>query len=159
MSRVVKPKTKQLYGEYKNLNKYEIEFIRLATDPECRARGMTDKEMAETIGVNPRTIHNYRQKAEIREAITREMMLKAADDLPDMLLDLKNQALARSPYTGLKAHDRLAAKKLWFKIFGFVDEVREANRETKKSVNRSLEARLRELDEQYNRQDFMETKE
>ena len=159
MPRVKKPKKQELYGHYPGLNANEIAYVRFRTNPDNILKGYTCEETGEILGLCKRSIVSYNQKPEVREAITKEMMLKAADDLPDMLRDLVEQALGRGKYADAKAGERIQAKKLWFSIFGLDEEAREHNKKAKKEVNTSLEARLRELDGKYDRQDSVEAQE
>src|SRR4030042_4850627 len=127
MARIVKPKTSELYGEYKDLNKLQIDFIKIATDPNNKLRDMTDQEIADMLGVDKRSIYNYRQNPKVREAIYEETKLKAADYMFDLYEDLINTAL------GVRGHEKdppmvkLRAKELLMKLSGELKEAKEGN--------------------------------
>jgi hypothetical protein len=134
MARVVKPKTSELYGEYPDLNKLQIDFIKIVTDPNNKLRDITDQEMADILGVDKRSVFNYRQNPKVREAIYEETKLKAAWDMPDLLEDLKNTALGRGGHEKCPEQTRLRAKELLFKVLGVIKEAREDS--TKKNMEK-----------------------
>jgi len=149
MARSIKPKIDQLYGEYKNLSDNQIKYISFVTNPENILRGFTEAEIAEVIGVDKRQLYTYRQDPDVREAITKEQLLKASDDFPSMIIDLRDMALAKNKYTGIGVSHQIKAKEVWLKIFGFIDEARQKNVEAKKELSSSFEKRLLELDRKY----------
>ena len=158
MGRTIVPRLHDLYGTYPKLSKVQLEYLKLLTDPEVKLRQLKEVEIAEILGVNDKTLYNYRQDPEFREAVNKETMLKAADDLPDMLTDLKNMALGKSEHKGINPTAQLQAKKIWFTVMGFVDEARQKHVDTRKDVMKSFEQRLMDIDKQY-RPDSMEIEE
>lgn len=158
MARTIRPKLHDLYGTYPKLNKVQLEYLKLLTDPEVKLRQLKEVEIAEILGVNDKTLYNYRQDPEFREAVNKETMLKAADDLPDMLTDLKNMALGRGDHKEITPTAQLQAKKLWLSVMGFIDEARQKHVDTKKDVMTSFEQRLMKIDSEY-RPDTMEIEE
>jgi hypothetical protein len=158
MSRPIAPKLHDLYGTYPKLNKIQLEYLKLLTDPEMKLRQLAEPDIAEILGVEKRSLYNYRQDPEFREAVNKETMLKAADDLPDMIGDLRNMALARGTYTTIAVTTQLQAKKLWLSLMGFIEEARQKHVDTRKDVMKSFEQRLMEIDKQY-RPDSMENTE
>jgi hypothetical protein len=155
MGRQIVPKLHDLYGKYPKLNKIQLEYLKLLTDPEMKLRQLGEADIAEILGIDKRSLYNYRQDPEFREAINKETMLKAADDLPDMLTDLRNMALKRGDHREIAAPTQLQAKKLWMSVMGFIEEARQKHVDTRKDVMKSFEQRLMEIDKQY-RPDSME---
>ncbi len=143
MARTVKVKTDQLYGEYDNLSEKEIEFIKLVTNPENKLKSITEEEISNTLGVALKTIHNWRNKSTIREAIYKESMLKAANDLPSMLTELRNMC---DQNEDKKA--KMSALTLWFRINGVISDAKENNVDKNSKLRDSVEKRLIELGEQ-----------
>jgi len=150
MGRVIKPKYTELYGDYPELNKFQIEYIKIITDPNSRLKKITDQEIADILGVNKKTVYNYRQNSLIREAINKEIMLKASDDLPDMLKDLRDMALGEGIHKNIPSHTRFKAKELWLKVNGFIKEASkkeiEQNREKLSSIDKALMSIARNYD-------------
>ena len=151
MARSIKPKIDELYGEYKNLTDNQIRYVAFVTNPENILRGFTEVEIAAVIGVDKRQLYTYRQDPDVREAITKEQLLKASDDFPSMIVDLRDMALAKNKYTNIGVSHQIKAKEVWLKIFGFVDEARAKNVEAKKELRGSFEKELMELDREFNR--------
>ena len=149
MARSIKPKIDQLYGEYKNLSDNQIKYVAFVTNPENILKGFTEAQIAEVIGVDKRQLYTYRQDNEVREAITKEQLLKASDDFPSMIVDLRDMALAKNKYTEISVSHQIKAKEVWLKIFGFIDEAKNKNVEAKKSLSSSFEKRLLEIDKRY----------
>jgi hypothetical protein len=158
MGRTIVPKLHDLYGNYPKLNKIQLEYLKLSTDPEMKLRQLSEAEIAEILGIDKKSLYNYRQNPEFREAINKETMLKAADDLPDMLGDLKNMALGRGEHKGINPTAQLQAKKIWFSVMGFIDEAKQKHVDTRKEVMTSFEQRLMKIDSEY-RSDSMEIEE
>ena len=151
-------KTDELYGTYKDFNEKQVEYLKFLTNPENKLVGYTEVQIADILGVDIRTLYNYRKDAKFREAINKETFLKSSDDLPDQWTDLTSMSLARGKYKDVSAASQLQAKKLWWQITGFVDEAKAKNIETQKEVRTSFEKRLLENDKQYKR-DTMEVTE
>ncbi len=158
VARSIKPKLDELYGNYPNLTDNQIKYVAFVTNPENILKGFTEAEIAEVIGVDKRQLYTYRQDSEVREAITKEQLLKASDDFPSMIVDLRDMALAKNKYTDISVSHQIKAKEVWLKIFGFVDEARQKNVEAKKELSSSFEKRLQEIDKKYIR-DIGEDKE
>ena len=158
MARSIKPKLDELYGEYKNLTDNQIKYIAFVTNPENILRGFTEAEIAEVIGVDKRQLYTYRQDIEVREAITKEQLLKASDDLPSMVIDLRDMALAKNKYKKIGITQQIKAKDLWFKISGLIDDTKNKDTGAKKALSSSFEKRMSEIDKKY-RRDTGENKE
>lgn len=158
MARIVKPKTSELYGEYKDLNKLQIDFIKLVTNPNNKLRDITDQEIADMLGVDKKSIYNYRQSPKIRKAIYEETKLKIAYDMPDLFEDLKNTAL------GIRGHEldppnvKLRAKELILKVAGELKETKENSVKNNKEKMSSLDKALMNIERRYNK-DTGETEE
>jgi len=143
MPRTKKIRTDSLYGSYSNLSEKEVEFIKLVTNPENKLQGLSEQEIANTLGVALKTPHNWRQKPEIREAIYKETMLKAADEIPSMMLELRKICE--------QTQDRkaqISALNLWFKINGVISDAKENNVDKNSKLRDGVEKRLIELGEQ-----------
>ena len=149
MARHIEPKLNELYGNYPNLTDNQRKYVSFVTNPENVLRDIKESDIAEIIGVDKRTLWTYRQDPDVREAITKEQLLKAADDFPNMIVDLRDMALAKGKYVDININHQIKAKDLWLKIFGFVDEARAKNVEAKKELSSSFEKRLLELDRKY----------
>jgi len=150
VGRTRKIRTDDLYGEYDGLSEKEIEFIKLVTNPENKLKGLTEQEIADTLGLGLKTPHNYRQKPKIREAIYRETMLKAADEVPSMMLELRKLCE--------QTQDRkaqISALTLWFKINGVISEAKESNIDKNSKLRSSVEESLINLADE-NRTNFKE---
>jgi len=150
MARTVKIKTDDLYDSYENLSEKEVEFIKLVTNPENKLKGLTEQEIADTLGVALKTPHNWRNKPAVREAIYRETMLKAANDLPTMLTELRKICDQDKDY---KAKTQGLA--LWFKINGVISEAKESNIDKNSKLRSSVEESLINLADE-NRTNFKE---
>ena len=140
MGRTRKIRTDDLYGEYDGLSEKEIEFIKLVTNPENKLKGLTEQEIADTLGVALKTPHNWRQKPAVREAIYRETMLKAANDLPSMLTELRKIC---DQDKDQKA--KVSALQLWFRINGVMVDAKEGNVDKNSKLRDSVEKRLIEI--------------
>jgi len=151
MARIIKPKLHQLYGTYPKLNRTQLEYLKILTDPELKLRKLNEEEIAEIMGAHKKTLYNYRQDPNFREAVNKETMLKAADDLPDMIKDLKDMALGKGRYKQITSSAQIQAKKLWLSVMGLIEEGRQKHIETRKQVRKSFEQRLMEIDKQYKR--------
>lgn len=149
MPKFKKPKYAELYGKYEDFNEKQIEYLKFLTNPENKLKKYNDDEVANILGIDRRTLYNYRQDEKFREAISKEAFLKAADDLPDMWADLTNMALARGKYKDINATDKLKAETLWWKISGFLEEARTKSKKVKEEVHSSFEQRLIEYDRKY----------
>ena len=146
----MKPKTSELYGEYKDLNKLQIDFIKLVTNPNNKLRDITDQEIADMLGVDKRSIYNYRQNPKVREAIYEETKLKAAYDMPDLLEDLKNTALGRCEHKDDPPSVKLRAKELLFKVLGVIKEAKDDGVKGNKEKMSSLDKALMNIERRYN---------
>ena len=149
-ARIVKPKYSELYGEYKDLNKLQIDFIKLVTDPNNKLRDITDQEIADMLGVDKKSIYNYRQNPKVREAIYEETKLKAAYDMPDLLEDLKNTALGREEHKEDPPSVKLRAKELLFKVLGVIKEAKDDGVKGNKEKMSSLDKALMKIERRYN---------
>ena len=150
MGRTRKIRTDDLYGEYDGLSEKEVEFIKLVTNPENKLKGLTEQEIADILGLGLKTPHNYRQKPKIREAIYRETMLKAADEVPSMMLELRKLCE--------QTQDRkaqISALTLWFKINGVISDAKEGNVDKNSKLRSSVEESLINLADE-NRNNFKE---
>ncbi len=143
MARTIKVKTDDLYDSYENLSEKEVEFIKLVTNPENILKGITEQEIADTLGVSLKTPHNWRQKPAIREAIYRETMLKAANDLPSMLTELRKICDQDKDYKA-----KVTALTVWFKINGIISDAKDMNVDKNSKLRDSVEKRLIEIGEQ-----------
>ncbi len=149
MARRIEPKLTELYGRYDNLTDTQRKYVEFITNPETQLRDFKEVEIAEIIGVDKRTLYTYRQDPDVREAITKEQLLKAADDLPDQIKDLRDMSLARGAHKNIGTGYQIKAKEVWFKIFGFVDDAKNKNVEAKKELSSSFEKRMQEIDKKY----------
>jgi len=150
MGRTRKIRTDDLYGEYEGLSEKEIEFIKLVTNQENKLKGLTEQEIADTLGLGLKTPHNYRQKPKIREAIYKETMLKAADEVPTMMTELRKLCE--------QTQDRkaqISALTLWFKINGVLSDAKEGNVDKNSKLRSSVEESLINLADE-NRNNFKE---
>ena len=150
MARTVKVKTDDLYDSYTNLSEKEVEFIKLVTNPENKLRGISEQEIADTLGVALKTPHNWRNKPAVREAIYRETMLKAANDLPSMLTELRKIC---DQDKDQKA--KVSALQLWFRINGVMVDAKEGNVDKNSKLRNSVEESLINLADE-NRTNFKE---
>ncbi len=112
MARIIKPKLEELYGNYPKLNDNQLNYVKFVTNPENQLRNFREEEIAESIGVDKRTLHRYRQDPDVREAITKEQLLKASDDIPDMVRDLHDMAMAKGRYTNINVTQQIKAKEV-----------------------------------------------
>lgn len=150
MGRTKKIKTDSLYGTYDGISEKEQEFIRLVTNPENKLRNITEQEIADTLGIALKTPHNWRQKPIIREAIYKETMLKAADELPSMLTELR-----RICEQDKDRRAQVSALTLWFKINGVLSDAKESNVDKNSKLRSSVEESLINLADE-NRTNFKE---
>ena len=145
--RVKKPRYKELYGDYPTLNKLEVEYVKLASDPNNKLAKKTNQDIADMMGVVEVTVRKYRTNPIIRKAIAEETMMKASDDMGDMIDDLKNMALGGKKYKNIGITDQLKAKALWLKIFGLSGDDKRTKKAT--SVESSIDKELEELEREY----------
>jgi hypothetical protein len=148
-ARIIKPKTSELYGEYKDLNKLQIEFIKIETNPNNRLKKMNDQEIAEILGVDKKSIYNYRQNPEIRKAISEEVLAKGADDLPDMIYDLRDMAMGWGIHKDIPASVRFRAKELWLKVHNILKEVGKGDPEESRKKMTSIDKALMNIARNY----------
>ena len=149
MPRVKKPRYRELYGDYPTLNQVEVEYVRLASDPNNKLLNKTNQEIADMLGVAEVTVRKYRANAVVRKAITEETMMKAADHIGDMVDDLKNMSLGKKRYKEISITDQLKAKALWLKIYGMDggDKRAKKGKVTESVIDKELEELEREFKE------------
>jgi len=158
MGMVIKPKYTELYGKYDDLNKFQIEYIKIITDPNNRLKKITDQEIADMLGVDKKSVYNYRQNPIIRKAINEEVMLKATDDFPDMIRDLLDMAMGRGIHEDIPPHTRFKAKELWLKVNGFIKEAKQKDIDGHREKMSSLDKALMNIERSYTK-DIGETEE
>jgi hypothetical protein len=138
---------KDLYGQYPDLSEAEVEYIKIKSDPENTAKNLTEEYIARLIGVNKKTLYNFRQKPEIRDAVIAETRRKGADDFPNVagrLLKMINDK-------DTKNNDKINAIKLYGQLFGLIDEARDKAVDKKIGEKSSLEDKLRRMKSEYER--------
>jgi hypothetical protein len=138
---------KDLYGEYPDFNESEIEYIKIKSDPENTAKNLTEEYIAKLIGVNKKTLYNFRQKPAIRDAVIAETKRKGSDDFPNVvgrLLKIINEK-------DTKNNDKISAIKLYGQLFGLIDDARDKAVDKKIGEKSSLEDKLRRMTTEYER--------
>jgi len=138
---------KDLYGDYSDFSEAEKEYIKIKSDPENTAKNLTEEYIARLIGVNKKTLYNFRQKAEIRDAIIKETRRKGADDFPNVagrLLKIINGK-------DTKNSDKINAIKLYGQLFDLINESRDKTVDKKIGEKYSLEDKLRRMTAEYER--------
>ena len=133
-----------MYGDYPGLSEKQIEYIKLVTNPENKLKGLTEKELTDILGIAEKSPYNWRKIPEFREAIYKEEMYKAADDLPTMLTELrKNCVQDKDP----KAKN--AALALWFKINGVLQDSKDGNIDKQSKNRKSVDDRMIEIADEF----------
>ena len=136
---------KDLYGEYPELSEIEKEYVKIKSDPENVTRNLTEPYLANLLGVNKKTLYNFRQKAEVRDAIINETKRKASDDFPDVV----GQLLRIIKDKATKDNDKITAVKLYGQLFGLIDEARDKTVDKKAGEKSTLEEKLRRMKMEY----------
>lgn len=138
-----KRRLKELYGDYKGLLAEQVKYIKIMADPETELKGLTQKDIANIIGVkSTKTLYNWANLPEIRDAILAEKQRKTVDKYPSMLQALEDIAFGTSDATDTA---KVKAMTLWFKVCGYFKKSREADADEITKKEKSLEKRLMEL--------------
>ncbi len=149
MARVKKPRYTELYGEYPTLNKIEIEYIKLVSNPAHSNK--TNRKISEMLGVDEVSIGRYRKNPIIQRARVEETIMKSADDLPLMVEDLKKAALAKGRYKEISVTDQNRAKVEWFKIHAIYERAKrdEVDKNKVKGKSTVIDEELLELEREF----------
>jgi len=145
MARTIKPKTDELYGEYPELSENQKKYVIVATDPRIRLQKLKEEDLAYELGLNKKSLYLYRQNEKVREAIVRENMLKAADNLSDILT--MHLGIIKSKDTPAGA--RIKAIDLFYELYGLIDKAKKKGAETRKELKSTGEQKLRELADKF----------
>jgi hypothetical protein len=116
MARMESEKNQELYDNYPTFNKFQVAFLKIVTDPINRVEKITDKQIAETVGVSRKTIYRYWQDPDMRKAIANETNMKSAASKPDIVRTIEDMALKRGAYKNIKTSEQLKALKLWKEV-------------------------------------------
>lgn len=136
---------RELYGEYPDFSEAEKEYVKIKSDPDNLTTKLTEEYIAKLLGVNKKTLYNFRQKPAIRDAIIAETKRKAADDFPDVVGNL----LKLIKNKDVKDSDRITAIRLYGQLFGLIDEAKDRIVEKKAGEKSSLEDKLRSMRKEY----------
>lgn len=139
-----KRRLKELYGDYKGLLVEQVKYIKIMADPETELKGLTQKDIANIVGVKSRkTLYSWANLPEIRDAILAEKQRKLVDKYPSMLQVLEDIAYSRTPGTTPTAV--IKAATVWLKAGGYFKKAGEATADEITEKEKSLEKRLMEL--------------
>ena len=105
-----------------NLTPQQIEYIKIKSDPETRAKKITEKQIAEQLGIGERQLYNWKKIPEIRAEITKQSMLSSVDELPTILKEVYTVATSQVG-KDVTAAAKVSAIKLWLDCHGFLDKV------------------------------------
>lgn len=133
-----------LIGEYPLLSDGQKEYIRIRTDPRSKIDGLSDKDIADAIGVGHRTIGLWKTKKEVKDALVSETNRKKADKYPDIVSVIENIIFDRNA----ENRDKLKAVELWGKFHGVTEEAKQKVVEKKSSDNKRFEDFLKDREEE-----------
>ena len=126
---------KNLIGEYPLLSDKQKEYIRIRTDPSSKIDGLSDTDIANAIGVHPRTLAGWKVKKDVRDALIAETNRKKADKYPDILSVIENIIFDNKA----ENRDKLKAVDLWGKFHGVTEEAKQKITEKKTSDGKRFE--------------------
>lgn len=124
-----------------NLTTQQLEYIKIKSDPETRILGLTEKQIAEKIGIHERTLYLWKKIPEIRKAIVKESMLASVDSLPTILHEVYKIA-THDIDKEVSGAAKIAALKLWMSCHGFLEGGDPDKDEPKDRAAQSFEDRI-----------------
>lgn len=126
---------KNLIGDYPLLNDKQKEYIRIRTDPSSKIDGLSDTDIANSIGVHPRTLAGWKAKKDVRDALITESNRKKADKYPDIVSVIENIIFDGKA----ENRDKLKAVELWGRFHGVVEEAKQKVTERKPADSKRFE--------------------
>lgn len=126
---------KNLIGDYPLLSDLQKEYVRIRTDPQSRIDGLTDPDIANAVGVHPKTIYLWKNKKEVMDALVAETNRKKADKYPAVVDVVENIIFDKRA----ENRDKLKAIELWGRFHGIAEEAKQKVTERKPADQKRFE--------------------
>jgi len=131
----------KLIGDYPLLTDLQREYIRIRTSPQSKIDGLVDVDIADIIGIYPRTLTKWKTKKEVKDALVTETNRKKADKYPDIVSVIENIIFDK----GAENRDKLKAVELWGKFHGVTEEAKQKIADKKPSGSKRYEDYIKEV--------------
>ncbi len=126
---------KNLIGDYPLLSENQREYVRIRSDPKSRIDALSDTDIANIIGVHPRSIGTWKTKKEVKDALVAETNRKKADKYPAVVDVVENIIFDKRA----ENRDKLKAIELWGRFHGIAEEAKQKVTERKPADQKRFE--------------------